>query len=250
MRQWAYSLTALFVLSALGVPAAAKDKHAVGERVPVFTLKAVNPETAGAKYVSLEDYVGAAAQTSKKAVLLSFFATYCKPCKREIPFLAALHDTYENDGLQVLVVSIDKEKDKIQVAKDLAEEHGVGFPVLSDRFNIVAKRYFVSKLPNLYLLNGEGKVSMVSVGYNDDITRQVLDEVRQAVGEPASEPIPEAIAKHLEAGGETAATKDEKVASQAEGRVEEDARKRRLKRKRRLRKKRRQRRRRQRRRNR
>lgn len=214
-------------IAALGIGAVAlvasrsaqaeKDRYDPGEEIPVFTLKAINSDDSGESYVSVDKYYGAEAKTPKKAILLSFFATYCEPCKREMPFLGALYETYKEKGLQVLLVSIDKEADKIEEAKTLAAESGVKFPVLSDRFNIVAKRYFISKLPCVYIVNGDGKVSVVNVGYSGDVTKNLLDEVRKLIGEPAGDPVPVTLAKYMAhgdgaggagAGGDSSAAAD------------------------------------------
>jgi len=175
-----------------------KDHFENGEVVPVFTLKTVNVEESGVSYVGVDAYYGPTAKEPKKAVLLSFFATYCEPCKREMPFLAALYDAYKDKGLAVLSVSIDKEAEKIDFIKNLAKASQVKFPVLSDRFNIVAKRYMIARLPCVYLINGDGKVALVNVGYNDDLSRQLLDEIRKVLGEPATEPLPEPLKKYLD----------------------------------------------------
>ncbi len=131
---------ALLVLAVPGMALADKDRYDIGEEVPVFTLKALNGDEAGEPYVSVDKYYGPEAKEQKKAIILSFFATYCEPCKKEMPFLAALYDTYRDKGLQILLVSIDKENDKVDVAKSLAADAKVKFPVLTDRFNIVAKQ--------------------------------------------------------------------------------------------------------------
>ncbi len=180
-----------------GAARAEKDRYDVGEEIPSFTLKAVNGEELGETYISIDRYFGAGAKDPKKVIILSFFATYCEPCKREMPLLAALFDAYKANGLQVVLVSIDKDADKVDLAKSLAKDSGVKFPVLTDRFNIVAKRYFIAKLPNLYLVGSDGKVTMVNVGYNDDVSKKLVEEVRKAIGEPTSAPIPEAVQRHM-----------------------------------------------------
>ena len=121
--------TALGLLLVTNTAAAAapaeKDHFDVGEAVPVFTLKTVNNDDSGVSYVGVDAYYGAGAKEPKKALLLSFFATYCEPCKKEMPFLAALFDSYKDKGLAVLSVSIDKEADKIDFIKNLAKTSGV-----------------------------------------------------------------------------------------------------------------------------
>lgn len=184
----------------------AKEQYNVGDDVPVFTLKVLNNEDTAKTYIGLDAYFGERAKEPKKAVVLSFFATYCEPCKREMPYLAALFDTYKDKGLEILSISIDKEVEKADTLKALAKASNVKFPVLTDRFNIVAKRYFIKKLPCVYVLDGRGKVAMVSVGYDADISKKMLEEIRKALGEPATAPVPENLATLLAAhvaGAET-----------------------------------------------
>jgi cytochrome c biogenesis protein CcmG, thiol:disulfide interchange protein DsbE len=202
MKRWAAPFLCMSVVLAGADDAwADKDRYDVGEQVPSFTLKALNGDILGESYISIDRYLGSGAKEPKKALLLSFFATYCEPCKREIPLLAALYEAYKEKGLQIVLVSIDTEAEKVEFAKTLAKDNGVKFPVLSDRFNIVAKRYFVAKLPNSYLLGSEGKVAMANVGYSEDTSKKLIDEIRKAVGDPTNEPIPDAIAKHMGQGG-------------------------------------------------
>lgn len=169
----------------------------VGDPIRPFRLRPVNPEVAGKGFFGLSSHVGAGAENPKKAVLLSFFATYCGPCKKEMPFLAALDEAYRDKGLLVLSVSIDQDKDKIDEAKQLAKESGVKFPVLSDRFNIVAKRWGIAKLPCVYIITGDGTVAMQKVGYEGGATAALHDAVRKAIGEPSNSPVPPALAKWI-----------------------------------------------------
>ena len=198
MRRWIGQLLAVSLLQGGAATALAdKDRFEVGEEVKTFTLKVVNTEDVGEPYISIERYYGPEAKEPKKAVILSFFATYCEPCKREMPYLAALHNLYKDKGLAVLSISIDREPEQIEFVKNLARDSNVSFPVLSDRFNIVAKRFYIAKLPCVYLVNGEGKVSLVSVGYSDDISKSLLEGVRKAVGEPSTDPVPEVLVKYM-----------------------------------------------------
>ncbi len=175
---------------ALSQNAIASEGVALGDVVPFFTLKALNSSAGTPSYIGLNNLVGESARTPKKSVLLSFFATYCEPCKKELPFLAKLHQLYEKDGFTAIVVTIDKEGEKIEEAKKLAEEHGVRFPLLSDRFNIVAKRYQVSNLPSLFLVDRVGRATMIESGYTSGISKKLLAQIRQSLGMPTAAPIP------------------------------------------------------------
>jgi len=180
-----------------------KEKFDVGELAPTFALRAVNNDVIGENLVAVDRYFGTDAKQPKKAVLISFFATLCEPCKKEMPFLAALYDTYKDKGVMVLSVSIDREPDQIDVIKSLAAGANAKYPVLSDRFNIVAKRYMVSKLPLVYVMSPDGKVAFSRVGYTEDTPKALHDEIRRLIGE-TNAPIPDTIARYI-TGGQTVA---------------------------------------------
>ncbi|MDP7041009.1 MAG: redoxin domain-containing protein [Myxococcota bacterium] len=171
-----------------------------GDSAPNFTLKTVNGDVVDLKYAALDRYVGKDPKEPKKALLLSFFATYCDPCKKEMPFLATLVKEYRAKGLEAFLVSIDKKEEDIKIAKDLAAEHGVDFPVLADRYNIVAKRYGVNNLPCVYLINAGSQIDWVSIGYEKDSPAKLLAAVRQAIGEPLTDPVPAHIQVFLDHG--------------------------------------------------
>ena len=175
----------------------------VGDKAPVFTLKALNPDVIGTKYVSLGKMVGAKARPARKGVLLSFFATYCEPCKKELPYLAKLYDLFNQEGFSIVLVSIDEDKEKVEEAGVLAAKSGARFPVVSDRFNIVAKRYQISELPTMFLVDGLGQIVMAKSGYSEDISGELLSGIRQALGKPTAAPVPDSLQPYFpkKAGG-------------------------------------------------
>jgi peroxiredoxin len=185
------------ILLALGAPAAVMAEEAApaaeegqikeGMPAPMFRGKVLNAELAGERALALENVVG----NGRKAVILSFFATYCEPCKKELPYLQALYTKYKDQGLGVMVVSIDKSPEDVEKATEIARTNNLTYPVVSDRFNIVAKRYGVKRLPCLYILDGDGKVSMVNTGYSEEFGGTLLSTVQQRLGLPAD---PKAVA--------------------------------------------------------
>ena len=93
MRQLAALLVLALALPA--APAVAEDDVGLGLPAPAFTLKTLNPDSAGVPSVSLEQYVGAEPEDpGAKVVLLSFFASWCGPCQKEMPFLIQLDRMY------------------------------------------------------------------------------------------------------------------------------------------------------------
>ncbi|HSN92156.1 MAG TPA: TlpA disulfide reductase family protein, partial [Anaeromyxobacteraceae bacterium] len=97
---------------AAAVPAASQEfSEEVGEGLPApnFALKTLNPEVAGATWLALDRYVGEEPEDPARLVLLTFFASWCAPCQKEMPVLEQLHRTYRERGLRVLAVCIDED---------------------------------------------------------------------------------------------------------------------------------------------
>jgi thiol-disulfide isomerase/thioredoxin len=176
-------LAAVALLAAL--PAAAEEEVGVGLPAPTFSLRSMNPEASGAAWVALDRYVGEEPEDpGAKAVLLTFFASWCEPCKKEMPFLVQLDRMYRDQGLRVVAICIDKEEPGIEAAKKLVASAHVTYPVLSDRFNFLARRYLGDKapLPSVFLIRRDGVVTRIERGYAKDASTFLLAEVQGALG--------------------------------------------------------------------
>ena len=154
----------------------------VGTQAPRFMLPVIHGSDE--KRFGPNVWTGQSAKIPKKWVLLSFFATYCAPCQKEMPELARLHKAYEDQGLGVFLVSIDKEKEKAEEVAELARSHDVNFPVLQDRFQVVARRYGAERLPYLLMLDEAGVVQKVHQGYSEEVQGILEAEVREGLGLP------------------------------------------------------------------
>jgi thiol-disulfide isomerase/thioredoxin len=163
----------------------ADEEIAVGLPAPGFTLRTLNPKESGAESVSLERFVGAAAEDPEaKVVLLSFFASWCGPCKKEMPYLQQLHLMYRDQGLRVLSVNIDREEAGIAAGRKMAAAAKATFPVLTDRFNFLARRYLGEQapLPSVFLIARDGTIARIERGYGKDAAGFLLGEVQRALG--------------------------------------------------------------------
>jgi thiol-disulfide isomerase/thioredoxin len=176
-------LAAAVLLAAL--PAAADEEIGEGLPAPAFSLRTLNPDVAGTAWIALDRFVGAEPEDpAARAVLLTFFASWCEPCKREMPFLAQLDRTYREHGLRVLAVDIDREEAGIDAAKKLAAAAKVGYPVLSDRFNLLARRYLGEQapLPSAFVIRRDGTVARIERGYTKEASAFLLAEVQDVLG--------------------------------------------------------------------
>lgn len=186
MMRPAAALAAVLCLAAPGAARALGDEEVgVGLPAPGFSLKALNPEASGLTWLALDRYVGEEAEDpGARVVLLSFFASWCGPCQKELPFLVQLDAMYRGHGLRVVSVCIDKEEGGIEAARRLVGGAKATFPVLSDRFNFLAKRYLGDEapLPSVFLVARDGTVLRIERGYAKDASAFLLAAVQEALG--------------------------------------------------------------------
>jgi thiol-disulfide isomerase/thioredoxin len=175
-------LGSLLCGSAAAAPAAGV---APGKKAPGFNLNVLNGDGDGT--VRLRDLVGKRPKTPAKLVLVSFFATWCKPCKAEMPILQAIHQTLGPKGVKVLSVIVEGADDRPQ--KEILEEiegwttaRGVTFPILYDPFlkDVVAKRYLgqAMQLPGVYLVGPDGTVKAAWHEKRDDLQTLIEEHLK------------------------------------------------------------------------
>lgn len=117
---------------------------------PDFTLKSLSGEN-----LRLQELRG-------QVVLVNFWATWCGPCRQEMPVLDQIHKRYESMGFAVLGVNVDTDEAKV---RKIAERIGVSFPLLLDTDQEVSKRFDVSAMPFTVLLDRDGAVRYIHEGY-------------------------------------------------------------------------------------
>ncbi len=140
----------------------------VGEAAPDFALKSASGEN-----LRLSEYRG-------EVVMINFWATWCGPCRQEMPLLDELYDRYARVGFRLLGVNID---DNRQQAIRMVEELDVSFPVLFDSEKSVSKEYQVEAMPVTVLVDRDGKVRYVHHGYQPGYEQHYLTEIRELLRE-------------------------------------------------------------------
>ena len=139
-----------------------------GRPAPDFALKSSTGEN-----LRLSEYRG-------DVVMINFWATWCGPCRQEMPLLDELYTRYQRVGFNLLGVNID---DDSRRAMQMIEELGVNFPVLFDARKEVSKLYEVEAMPVTVLVDREGNVRHVHHGYKPGYEDAYLDQVRALLRE-------------------------------------------------------------------
>ena len=137
---------------------------------PEFTLPII---ANGSGQLNLADLRG-------NVVYLDFWASWCGPCRLSLPALDGIYQTLKADGLVVAAVSVDVvEEDSL----DFLERYQVSYPVAIDTEGEVPRAFSVNGMPSGYLIDREGRVRAVHVGFKRGDELALADEIRALLAE-------------------------------------------------------------------
>jgi len=135
---------------------------------PNFTLP-----TATGQNLALQEQRG-------RVVLINFWATWCGPCKQEMPHLNRLHEKYRSAGLVLLGINIDDDpRNGIAGAAKL----GLKFPVLLDADKRVSRLYDLSSMPSTVVIDRDGRVRYLHRGYREGYELDYEQQIRELLKE-------------------------------------------------------------------
>ena len=142
----------------------------IGAPSPPFTLNDME-----GRPISLSDYVG-------KVVLLNFWATWCGPCRVEMPAMESLYQEMKSQGLVILAVSVDAQG--TVVTRPFQEAMGLTFPILHDPDYEVGLAYGARTLPITYILDRQGVIQHRVFGARDWNGQKAKELIRELLDPP------------------------------------------------------------------
>ncbi len=122
-------------------------------KAPDFELDDINGET-----YELSDFIG------DGPVLITFWATWCKPCMEDLPHYNAIYEKYKDRNFKMIAISEDTERSLAKVVPYI-RSHGYKFTVLLDSENEAARDYYVQVVPHTIILNKKGEIVYSHSGY-------------------------------------------------------------------------------------
>jgi peroxiredoxin len=176
LRLCSVSLSLLFLLAPAWPVCAGTDPlralgmQAPGESVeaPMFSL----PDLTGKK-IQLKDYRG-------RLVFLNFFATWCGPCREEMPGMERLFRTYQDKGLVVLAINM---QESAKTVRPFVEELKLSFPALLDTKGSVSHEYGIRALPVSFLVGRDAHILWRAMGSREWDTPEMRNYFGQAIAE-------------------------------------------------------------------
>jgi thiol-disulfide isomerase/thioredoxin len=140
----------------------------VGKPAPDFALRSMQGPS-----MRLSEHLG-------EVVVINFWATWCGPCRQEMPLLDALYGKYKQAGLVLLSVNIDEQ---VEPAIEMAQTLKVSYPVLFDARKEVSRAFDVGAMPVTVLVDRAGVVRYVSEGYKPGYEKRYTDKLRELLNE-------------------------------------------------------------------
>jgi len=164
LKQGAYALGMVALLA--GSPVSA-DINSEGP-APDFALKSDNGEN-----LRLSEFRG-------EVVMINFWASWCGPCRQEMPLLDELYAQYQPMGFTILGVNVEEDSSK---ARKMLGDAPVNFPVLFDNDSEVSKLYNVVAMPSTVLVDRNGNVRYLHQGYKPGYEEAYQQQVRALIKE-------------------------------------------------------------------
>lgn len=141
----------------------------VGKKAVEFTL----PDVSGGE-VALQSFRG-------KVVLLNFWATWCGPCREELPELGRVQEKFRKRGFAVVAVTVDNELENV---RSFLKKYDLKLQALWDRRKKVAEAYGVEKMPSSYLIDRNGVIRFIHRGYSPEEFKRIEAEIDDLLGKP------------------------------------------------------------------
>ncbi|MEP7245104.1 MAG: TlpA disulfide reductase family protein [Gammaproteobacteria bacterium] len=147
--------------------------------LPALAMKSSAPapdfslEARGGKTINLSQFKG-------QVVMINFWATWCGPCRQEMPLLESIYKQYNKAGFTLLGVNVEPDS---KPAEDWLKQTPVSFPVLFDKQSKVSKLYEVSGMPSTVIVDRKGKVRVIHHGYKPGDENEYMTSIRALLRE-------------------------------------------------------------------
>lgn len=120
------------------------------------------------------------AEQRGKVVMLNFWASWCGPCRKEMPLLDEMYKRYNEAGFELFGVNVEANTDD---AKKLLKELGTSFPILWDGDSKVSKLYQVNAMPTTIMIDKDGNIRYVNRGYKAGDEEKYREQIRELIRE-------------------------------------------------------------------
>ena len=140
----------------------------IGQLAPDFTLKSTQ-----GKNLKLTEQRG-------QIIVINFWASWCGPCRKEMPILEKLHRKYTDLGVAVWGINVEQEN---QAGRNFLADLNLSFPIFFDSSNQISANYQVEAMPTTVIVGRAGKVRYVFQGYRDGYEKKYAKAIKKLIRE-------------------------------------------------------------------
>ena len=160
------NLKALLIVALLAIAGMAS-----AQTLPAVTLKDINGKTVQTDQLS----------NNGKPFIISFFATWCKPCNRELSAISEVYPDWQDEtGVKLIAVSIDQAQN-INKVKPLVDSNGWEYDVLLDPNSDFKRALGIQMIPYVLIVDGQGNIVYKHNGYTDGAENELIEKVRELI---------------------------------------------------------------------
>ena len=128
-----------------------------------------NLEDQDGNFMKMSDFKG-------KVVIINFWATWCPPCRKEMPSMQRAWEKLKQEGIVMLAINVGEDSDQIFA---FTAEYPVEFPLLMDRDSSVVRQWNVRGLPTTYIVNPAGKIVYQAIGDREWDSDEIMNQIRR-----------------------------------------------------------------------
>ena len=127
-----------------------------------------NLEDQDGNFLKMSDYKG-------KVVIVNFWATWCPPCRKEMPSMQRAWEILKKENIEMLAINVGEDGDQIF---SFTAEYPVQFPLIMDKDSSVVRQWKVRGLPTTYIVNPAGKIVYQAIGDREWDSDEIMNQIR------------------------------------------------------------------------
>ena len=155
--------------------------------IVALALSCATTASAQLPSAQLKDLTGKPVDTATlsndgKPFVISFFATWCKPCLRELKAIREVYPDWQDEtGMKLIAISIDEAQNTAKV-KPLVDAEGFEYEVLLDPNSDFMRAMGIQMIPHVFIIDGQGRIAEQKMGYTDGSEAHLIEKIRELSG--------------------------------------------------------------------